>query len=134
MPEYAYAGNTYPTVCPYLYYQDGFAALEFLTAAFGFRERMRSEGQGGALGHAEMELGDAVIMLASPPDHKSPAQLGQVTIGIYVHVDDVDAHYERAKAAGAFVQDEPADMPYGVRSYGVRDPEGHQWWFSQPRG
>ncbi|MBO0730349.1 MAG: VOC family protein [Acidimicrobiaceae bacterium] len=127
-----YGGQRYPTICPYVYYEDGLAALEWLTKAFGFRERFRTVDNEGRVGHCEMELGDGLIMMGSPPDHKSPAQLGQVTVGIYVHVDDVDAHYERAVNAGAEVQGPPADQPYGVRSYGALDCEGHQWWFSQP--
>ena len=127
-----YGGQRYPTLCPYLYYEDGVAALEWLSKAFGFRERMRMMNADGTMGHAEMELGDGVILMGSPPAHKSPAHLGQVTVGIYVHVDDVDAHLERAKAAGAQVDGEPVDQPYGVRSYGALDPGGHQWWFSKP--
>jgi uncharacterized glyoxalase superfamily protein PhnB len=55
-----------------------------------------------------------------------------VSVGMYVYVDDVDAHYARAQAADADVEGEPIDQPYGVRSYGVLDPEGHQWWFVKP--
>ena len=122
---------SYPQLCPYLYYEDMAAALEWLARAFGFRERMRTTNPDGELGHCEMELGDAVIMMGSPADHKSPAHLGQVTVGLYVNVDDVDGHYRRAKAAGAELQGEPADQAYGVRMYGALDLEGHQWWFSQ---
>lgn len=127
-----YGGQRYPTICPYLYYEDGVAAMDWLTKAFGFRERMRTVNTEGGLGHAEMELGDGVIMMGSPPDHKSPSHLGQVTVGIYVHVQDVDGHYEQAKSAGADIDGPPTDQPYGVRSYSARDCEGHQFWFSQP--
>ena len=130
MPEYE--GRHYPTVCPYVFYRDGAAALAFLTTALGFRERMRSTQPDGNVGHAEVEIGDSVVMIGSPPDQQTPTQLGHVTSGVYVHVDDVDGHYQRAKAAGAKVQEEPTNQRYGVRSYGVLDPEGHQWWFSQP--
>ncbi len=54
-----------------------------------------------------------------------------MTVGLYVHVDDVDAHFERAKAAGAEIEGPPEDKPYGDRVYGALDPEGHQWWFAQ---
>ena len=123
---------TYPQLCPYLYYEDGPAAMDWLAKAFGFRERMRVEEEGGVIRHAEMELGDAVIMLGTPEGHKSPAHLGQVTVGMYLRVDDVDAHFERAKTAGAEIDFEPTDQTYGDRSYGARDPEGHQWWFYKP--
>ena len=127
-----YGGFSYPALCPYLYYEDTAAAMDFLDRAFGFRERLVSKNDEGSLVHVEMERGNAVVMMGSPPAHKSPKRLGQVTVGIYVHVDDVDQLYERAKAAGADLEGEPADQPYGVRSFGARDPEGHQWWFSQP--
>jgi PhnB protein len=121
----------YDTISPYLYYEDGIAALDFLASAFGFKERMRHVDQDGALRHGEMQLKNAVIMLGTPPDYRNPKHLGAVTVGMYVHVDDVDAHYEQAKAAGAEIQTEPTDQDYGDRNYGALDPEGHQWWFAQ---
>jgi uncharacterized glyoxalase superfamily protein PhnB len=127
-----YEGRDYPTVCPYVFYEDGDAALRFLTDAFGFLERTRSTTPDGKVFHAELEFDGSVVMIGCPPNHKSPARLGQVESGVYVHVADVDSHYVRSRAAGAQVQEEPTDQPYGVRSYGVLDLEGHQWWFSQP--
>jgi len=127
-----YGGFSYPALCPYVFYEDTAAAMGFLERAFGFRERFVSKNDDGTLAHVEMERGGAVVMMGSPPDYKSPKRLGGVTVGMYVHVDDVDALYERAKGAGAEIETELADQPYGVRSFGVLDPEGHQWWFSQP--
>jgi uncharacterized glyoxalase superfamily protein PhnB len=107
--------------------------MAFLEKAFGFRERMVTKNDDGTLSHCEMELGDAVVMMGTPPGYtNNPKRLGTVTVGMYVHVDDVDALYERAKAAGAEVDGEPTDQAYGARSFGVLDPEGHQWWFSHP--
>jgi uncharacterized glyoxalase superfamily protein PhnB len=126
-----YGGFTYPTICPYLLYEDTAAAMQFLEKAFGFRERMVTKNDDGTLSHCEMELGDAVVMMGTPPGVKSPKRLGVVNAGLFVHVDDVDALYEQAKAAGAEVE-ELADQPYGVRSFGAKDPEGHQWWFAKP--
>ena len=127
--------TTYPTLTPYVFYADVAAAIEFLDAAFGFKERMRSEEQDGTIRHAEVQLGYAVVMMGGPPGYKNPKQLGgHVTVGMYMQVDDVDAHYQRAKAAGAELQGEPADQDYGVRSYGALDLEGQQWWFAQPLG
>lgn len=126
--------ETYPRLSPYLYYQDTGAALEWLANTFGFRERFRSVDDDGTLRHAELEFGDAVIMLGSPPGYRNPRELGQVTVGLYVHVDDVDAHFEHAKAAGAEIEAPPEDKPYGDRLYGALDPEGHQWWFAQSLG
>jgi len=127
-----YAGQSFPTLCPYLFYEDTGAAMEFLERAFGFRERLVTKDDDGTYRHVEMERGGGVVMMGSPPGHKSPKSLGHVTVGLYLHVDDVDKLYEQAKAAGAELDGEPADQAYGVRSFGARDPEGHQWWFAQP--
>ena len=127
-----YGGQQYPTLSPYVLYEDLPAALDFLVAAFGFTVRMRNENPDGTLSHCEMTVGDSVLMLGAPPNFQNPAHTGTVSVGMHVHVDDVDAHYARAIAAGAQPDREPTDMPYGVRSYGATDPEGHQWWFAQP--
>jgi len=127
-----YGGLGYPALCPYIFYEDTGAAMEFLERAFGFQERLVTKDDEGNFRHVEMERGNAVVMIGSPPGHKSPNHLGQVTVGIYVHVNDVDDLFRQAKAAGADVDGEPKDEAYGVRSFGARDPEGHQWWFSQP--
>lgn len=128
-----YGGLTYPALCPYLFYEDTAAAMGFLERAFGFRERLATKNDDGTLSHVEMERDGAIVMMGTPePGYSNPKQLGHATVGIYVHVDDVDALYQRAKAADADVESEPTDQPYGVRSFGVIDPEGHQWWFSQP--
>jgi uncharacterized glyoxalase superfamily protein PhnB len=124
-------GLRYPALCPYLYYEDSVTAIEWLARAFGFRERLRSTDADGSVRHAEMELGDAVIMIGSPSGHKSPAHLGQVTSSIYMRVGDVDQHYQQALAAGASVLREPTDQDYGERNYGVADLEGQEWWFAQ---
>ena len=130
-----YGGLTYPTLCPYILYEDTAAAMDFLERAFGFRERLVTKNDDGTLSHVEMERGDAVVMLGTPPNFtENPKQLGHVNVGMYVHVDDVDALYEQAKAAGADLEGEPSDQAYGVRSFGAKDLEGHQWWFSQPLG
>jgi len=120
------------TITPYLLYEDVAAALEWLNRAFGFDETLRFTGDGGDVSHAEAWLGDAAIYLGDPGDHyKNPKRLGQETVGLYVLVDDVDAHYERAKLAGAEVLEEPTDHDYGDRRYAVRDLEGHHWYFAQ---
>ena len=120
------------TITPYLLYENVDAALEFLSKAFGFREVLRYTGEAGYVNHAEMRLGDAAVYLGDPGEqYRNPKELGQYTVGIYVLVDDVDRHYERAKAAGAEIVEEPADQEYGDRRYGAVDPEGHRWWFAQ---
>jgi uncharacterized glyoxalase superfamily protein PhnB len=121
------------TVTPYLLYEDGEAAIEFLTRAFGFREVMRTTGAAGGL-HAELEVvpGDGRVHLGQAPDgYRNPAVVGRTSL-VYVLVDDVDAHHRRATAAGATVLEEPTDVDYGDRRYGCADPQGHEWYFAQP--
>jgi uncharacterized glyoxalase superfamily protein PhnB len=120
------------TIVPYLLYEDAEAALDFLSRAFGFQEVLRYTGEQGYVNHAEMRIGDGVIYLGDPgDDYRNPKQLGQETVGIYVVVDDVDAHCERARAAGAEITREPTDEEYGDRMYHARDLEGHRWYFAQ---
>ena len=117
------------TITPYLYYADVDAALSFLGEAFGFQETLRYTGEGGYVSHAEMRLGDAAIMMGDPGEsYRTPAQLGGTTHGTHVYVDDVDSIFERARAAGAEIREEPTDKPYGDRSFTARDPEGHEWF------
>jgi uncharacterized glyoxalase superfamily protein PhnB len=121
-------------IAPYLLYEDGAAAIEFLTRAFGFEEVMRME-EGGVVNHAELRLGDDSVMLGDPgEDYKSPRNAGHYSSLVHVYVDDVDAHYERAKAAGAEILMEPTDQEYGDRRYDAKDPEGQFWSFSMPLG
>lgn len=121
------------TVTPYLLYEDGVAAIDFLTRAFGFREVNRATGAAGGL-HAELAAGSdgARVYLGQPPaGYRNHAAVG-ITSEVYVLVDDVDAHYARAVAAGASIIEEPNDLPFGHRRYGCRDPQGHEWFFAQP--
>jgi uncharacterized glyoxalase superfamily protein PhnB len=121
------------TITPYLLYEDVDAALSFLAKAFGFKEVLRYTGEEGYVNHAEMRLGDGKIYLGDPGEqYRNPKKLGNETVGISVLVEDVDAHFERAKAAGADIREEPADQPYGERRYAAVDPEGHEWFFAQP--
>ena len=120
-----------PRITPYLLYEDVAAALAWLGRAFGLRERMRIPGPEGRVAHAEMELADGVVMMGCPgPDYRNPKRVGRVTQQLYVYVDDVDAHYRHAKAAGAKILEEPKDQFYGDRRYGTEDPEGHVWYFA----
>ena len=120
-------------IIPYLLYADCERALDWLSDAFGFEEVLRYKGEQGYVNHAEMRLGDATIYMGDPgDDYRNPKDVGHETVGIYVVVDDVDAHYERAKAAGADIREEPRDEPYGERRYTAVDPEGHRWYFATP--
>jgi uncharacterized glyoxalase superfamily protein PhnB len=121
-----------PQVSPYLLYEDGAAALDWLTQAFGFRERLRFTDEDGRVTHAELEVGEDVIMLGQPgSEYQSPKRSGHTSAIIHVYLEDVDGHFERARAAGATILAEPSEKEYGDRQYSVEDPEGHQWFFSQ---
>jgi len=123
-------GNT-PRITPYLLYEDLGTAIDWLIAAFGFRERFRMPGPDGKVGHAEFALADGVVMAGHPgPDYQSPHRHGYVCQLAYVYVDDVDRHHAAAKAAGAKILSELEDKPYGDRVYSAEDPEGHHWFFS----
>ena len=117
---------------PYLLYSDAPTALEFLAKAFGFEERFRMAGPNGSIMHAEVGYKDSVVMLASAVDdmgHASPKDLPRRHSLVLCYVDDLDAHYARAKVAGAEIRAEPADQFYGDRTYRATDPEGHEWYF-----
>ena len=117
------------TVLPHVMYQDLPAALAWLAGTFGLTEHYH---YGEPLSGAQVYLGNACIMLkAARPGTASPAQLGHGTQSLTVFVEDVDAHYQRAKAAGATIVEELHETCYGERQYGVVDLEGHHWLFSQ---
>ncbi|HWW27240.1 MAG TPA: VOC family protein [Caulobacter sp.] len=119
-----------------LCYRDPKAALKFLEAAFGFELVMLIEDSDGALAHAEMSFGDSLVMIGNEwtEKHKSPASIdGFNTQTVHIHLDgDIDAHCERARAAGAEILMEPADQFYGDRTYRCRDLEGHFWTVGAP--
>jgi PhnB protein len=120
-------------IAPYLLYEDGAAAIDFLTNAFGFEEVMRMNDDSGAVNHAELRLGDDSVMLGYPgSDYKSPKKADHRSGLVHVYVDDVDAHFERAKEAGAEIVMEPTDQEYGDRRYDALDVEGQFWSFSTP--
>ena len=121
-----------PRITPYLFYEDVGRALDWLTEAFGFRERMRMPGPDGSVVHAELELAEGVVMMGNPgPDYQNPKRLGHATQLVNVFVDDVDRHFAHAKRAGATILAEPEDQFYGDRRYAAEDLEGHQWNFAQ---
>lgn len=132
----------YPDVIPMVAYEDGVAALDWLAKAFGFQERDRWVEPDGTLSHGEMQTGDGVIMLATPtPHYRGPkrhretceqarkwSEVPYIIDGVLVHVDDLDAHFARAKAAGATILSEIQDDSQG-RRYRAEDLEGHRWFF-----
>ncbi len=121
-------------IIPYLYYEDVAAAVEWLTAAFGFRElaeqTMRSPE--GNVVHSAIELEGGVVMMGHPgPAYQSPKRAKHVVGNLYVRVSDVEAHYQRAKQAGAVFVSDLEETFYGDRRYGAEDLEGHHWYFAQ---
>ncbi|MQA86060.1 MAG: bleomycin resistance protein [Streptosporangiales bacterium] len=110
---------------PVLRYDDPRAAIDWLVNAFGFTEHEVSKGSNGEIVHAELTFGTGMIMLG--PGKPEGGH------GIYVAVDDVDAHHDRAKAAGAEITMGLTDQPYGSREYAARDLEGHPWYFGTYR-
>ena len=123
--------NESPPISPYLLYADAGAAVDWLGEAFGFTETVRFADDEGNVHHAEMTLGDGLIMLGHPgADYQGPDALGGVTVMVHVYVPDVDAHHAQAVAAGATVLRPPTDETYGDRRYDVKDLEGHVWSFA----
>ena len=119
------------TVVPILVYEDVAAALDFLTRAFGFKERLRAE-HGGSITHAQMNVGEGAIIIGKQGGpFRAPQDTSTVSQYATVHVENVDAHFATAKAAGATILKEPQDMPFGVRQYTAKDIAGHWWTFSQ---
>jgi uncharacterized glyoxalase superfamily protein PhnB len=125
-----------PVVYPCLSYRDPTAAMDWLSRAFGFVRRAGHPGPDGTVAHAEMSIGQGVIMLGSARPEKgwaSPLDLPAVNQTVYVVVDDPDAHCARAKAAGAEIVIDLKDEDYGSRGYTARDPEGNYWTFGTYR-
>ncbi len=120
----------YPRVIPYLSIDGATAAIDFYTTVFGAKERLRMAAPDGKIGHAELELGDSLVMLAdSFPDmgNVAPGALGGSPVTITLYVEDVDAVVAKAVSAGATVTREVADQFYGDRAGQITDPFGHKW-------
>ena len=128
-----------PQIIPNLRYDDAPAAIDFLCQAFGFTEHavFRDDTDPSIVSHAQLRYGDQLIMLASAIESdwatdaplKTVKQAGGNTQSLYLVVENVDSHAERARAAGADIFMPPRDQDYGGRGYGARDPEGNAWSF-----
>jgi PhnB protein len=120
----------YPRVTPYLMVDGASAAIDFYTTVLGATERMRMSAPEDKVGHAELEIGNSVIMLAdeSPEmDARSPRTVGGTPVSLHVYVEDADATFERALEAGAKMLQPVEDKFYGDRSGSFEDPFGHRW-------
>jgi PhnB protein len=115
----------YRSVTPYLVVEGAASVLEFVKQAFGAEEKLRMETPEGKIGHAEAQIGDSMVMMGDAGD-QNPAMPAM----IHLYVDDCDATYERALAAGGTSEREPTDQFYGDRSAGVRDSAGNLWWIA----
>lgn len=121
----------YHTFTPYLLIDGAAAAIEFYKEAFGAEEILRMDAPGGKVGHAEIRIGDSMIMLADvPPDGASPKKLGGTPVLCHLYVTDVDTVFDRAVKAGAKVLAPVTDQFYGDRNGRLIDPFGHQWAIS----
>ena len=120
----------FPRVTPYLIVDGAAAAIDFYRSVLGASERMRMPGPDGRIGHAELTLGDSVIMLADENpdmDIRGPAKFGGTPVSLHVYVEDSDAVFERAVRAGAKALRAVEDRFYGDRSGQFEDPFGHRW-------
>jgi PhnB protein len=120
----------YHTVTPYLTVDDAVKAIEYYKKAFGAKERVRMDTPDGKIGHAELEIGDSLVMLSDPFPQAStqpPKELGGTSASVFLYVEDVDAVVKKAVDAGATVTMEVADQFWGDRFGSVQDPFGHVW-------
>jgi len=120
----------YHTLTAYLAVDDAAAAIDFYGRAFGAKERVRMSGPGDSVMHAELEIGDSLLMLSDPfpqASTKPPKELGGTSASIFMYVEDIDSMYKQAMDAGASSLMEPDDMFWGDRFGSVQDPFGHSW-------
>jgi PhnB protein len=118
----------YHTVTAYLVVNDAPKAIEFYKQAFGATERGRMAGPQGKIAHAELQIGDSIVMLSDEMmGNKSPQTLGGSPVSLFLYVEDVDSSFKRAVGAGAKADMPPADMFWGDRFGKLSDPFGHSW-------
>jgi PhnB protein len=130
MSAVKYIPDGYHTLTPHLAVRDAAKAIDFYVKAFGAEELFRMPGPGGAVIHAEVKIGDSIVMLGEEcPEQgaSSPQTIGGSPVSLHVYVKDVDAAFARAGQAGCMVTMPPTDMFWGDRYGKVQDPFGHQW-------
>lgn len=120
---------SHPNMFPALRYEDGAAAVDWLQRVLGFSPHMVVPGPGGSIAHAEMAYAGGMVMLGSAPSTDPANPWARTAMGLYVRVDDIDAHYARAREGGAEIVMALHETPYGSREYTLRDPGGHLWAF-----
>jgi uncharacterized glyoxalase superfamily protein PhnB len=119
------------SIHPTLLYRDAGTAIDFLERAFGFETLARHDNPDGTVAHAELRLGDDVVMVGTGAEglQDVPDDFKAARVGVYLSVEDLDAHHERARDAGAKVTRKPENTDYGSREYSARDLEGLHWHF-----
>lgn len=130
MPDVQPIPEGYPRVTPYLHVSAAAAAIDFYSSVLGAQERMRMPAPGGKIGHAEVEIGESIIMLADEfpdMDVRGPKAIGGTPVTLHVYVDDVDAVFDAALAAGATSVRAVENQFYGDRVGQFEDPFGHRW-------
>jgi PhnB protein len=130
MAEVKAIPDNYPRVCAYLVVDGAAAAIDFYTKILGATERLRLPAPGGKVGHAELQIGDSVVMLADEfPEMNAigPKTIGGTPVSLVVYVESVDETFRQALEAGATELEAPSDRFYGERSGEFLDPFGHRW-------
>ena len=123
----------YPSLSPYLIVRDGAAAIDFYQKVFGAKLRMKLDGPGGRIGHAELEIGNGLVMLADEHPEMgalAPTTIGGTPVGLHLYLEDVDAVAKKAIAAGATLKRPVESQFYGDRLGSIIDPFGHLWHIS----
>ena len=121
--------DTTPNIFPVLRYDDAAGAIRFLSEAFGFDVKSDHRAPDGSVAHADLGFGPSGVGISSAGASPADSPWSRVRQGVYIVVEDPDAHYDRARAAGADVAVPIADQSYGSRDFTLRDPEGHLWGF-----
>ena len=133
MPKVKPIPEGYHTIQPYLMLDNCAEAIAFYTNAFGAKEKFRMPRKDGRIAHAEIQIGDSVVMLADEAIEMGAFALkhfGGSPVNLLIYTEDCDAMYRQALSAGAKSVREPADQPYGDRMSGVQDPFGYKWWIA----
>jgi PhnB protein len=135
MTQASNAPEGYRSVQPYLMFIHCEEAISFFEKVFDAKRKMCMKTPEGRIAHAEIEIGDSVIMMAeenAEMEAFGPAHYGGSPVSLMIYVENCDATFGRAIEAGATCVRQPADQPYGDRMGGIRDPFGYKWWIGQP--
>jgi PhnB protein len=133
MPSLKPIPDGYHSVQPYLIFKNCAEAIAFYQSAFGAKEKLRMPNPDGRIAHAEIQIGDSIVMMADEApqaDAFSVEHFGGSPVSLLIYTGDCDALHTQALTAGATSNREPADQPYGDRMSGVTDPFGYKWYIA----